>query len=46
VQTSPRYGRGMGAFDFRRRNFVFQSGFDCDQHDYVAGTTDFLPVTP
>ncbi len=44
TQPTQRYSRGMGAFDAHRRNFVFSGGFDCDQHDYVAGSTDFLPV--
>lgn len=46
VQTTPRYARGMGAFDGRRRNFVFGGAFDCDEHDFVSASTDFLPVTP
>lgn len=47
AQPSTRYGRGVGAFDAHRRNFVFGSAFDCDLgHDYVAASTDFLPVLP
>jgi hypothetical protein len=46
VQATPRYARGMGMLDARRRNFVFGGAFDCDQHDYVSASTDFLPVTP
>jgi len=47
AQPTTRYGRGAGAFDARRRNFVFGSAFDCELgHDYVAASTDFLPVLP
>lgn len=46
-QPQPRYGRGMGAFDTHRKNFVFGGAFDCEyEHDYIADSTDFLPVTP
>ncbi len=46
-QPEPRYGRGMAAFDVHRKNFVFGGAFDCEyEHDYVAASTDFVPVTP
>ena len=47
AQPETRYGRGVGAFDARRGNFVFGSAFDCELgHDYVAASSDFLPVLP
>jgi hypothetical protein len=47
AQPDVRYSRGIAGFDPHRRNFVFPSAFDCDyEQDYVALSTDFLPVVP
>lgn len=46
AQSLTRYSRGAGWLDLARGNFVFPSGFDCEEHDYVAGSVEFLPVTP
>jgi len=44
-QPMIRYGRGDARFDAARGNFVFPSGFDCEEHDFPAASVDFLPLT-
>lgn len=47
AQPAVRYGRGVAGYDARRHNFVFGSAFDCDyEQDYIALSTDFVPVLP
>lgn len=47
AQPPIRYGRGVAGYDVHRRNFVFGSAFDCDyEQDYIALSTDFVPVLP
>jgi hypothetical protein len=47
AQPAIRYGRGVAGYDARRRNFVFGSAYDCDyEQDYIALSTDFVPVLP
>ncbi len=47
AQPPVRYGRGAAGYDARRQNFVFGSAYDCDyEQDYIALSTDFVPVLP
>jgi hypothetical protein len=46
TQPTPRFLRGVAAFDAVRRNFVFGSAFDCFQdHEAPAGSLDFVTLT-